>query len=108
MSRGPHVINFVENDLLPWIDVEWEGEDISGFTIYLHVRKPNGTRFSRTAIIDDPNLGGANSAFFHFEWLAGDLVAGDSTAEIEIFDTSNSNETIQELVLHVAKEIPNP
>ena len=100
-----HVVHLVEGDLLPWIDVEWENEDITGFTILLHVRKPNGTRFSKPAVIDDANVGGAASAFFHFEWAAGDLCAGDSSAEIEIFDTLGRNETIQELILSVAKEI---
>ena len=103
--KGPRIFHFVENDLLPWLEVEWENEDITGFTIRLHVRKPNGLRFTRDAVVDDANVGGAGSALFHFEWLAGDLCCGESTAEIEVFDAGSLNETFPKMILKVSKEI---
>ena len=99
------ILKFVEGDLLPWIEIEWENEDISGYSILLHVRKPNGTKFSKAAVIDDANVGGEGTAFFHFEWSAGDLVFGDSKAEIEIFDKASNNETLQGLILRTSKGI---
>lgn len=107
MAKGPRVLDFVENDLLPWIEVEWQDEDITGYTILLNVRKPNGLRFTREAVVDDANIGApeGGSACLHFEWRAGDLVEGDSDAEFEVFDAGNLNETFPRLILRVAKEI---
>jgi len=102
--NGGKILRFVENDLLPNIDVEWEGEDITGMVIELHVRKPNGLRFAKTAIIDDPNVGATGSAKFHFSWSAGDLCPGDSQAEIQITN-GGLNETFQGLILRVSEEI---
>lgn len=107
MARGPYIINLVEGDLLPFLEVEWEDQDVTGFNILLHVRKPNGTTFTRTAVIDETNAGEprGGSAFFHFEWLAGDLDPGDSQAEVEAFNTAGKNETFQGFILRVAKDI---
>lgn len=107
MAKGPRIFHFVENDLLPWLDAEWQNEDITGYTIRLHVRKPNGLRFTRDAVIDDANVGAPDggSALFHFEWQAGDLCYGESTAEIEVFDAGALNETFPQMILKVAKEI---
>ncbi len=104
-GQKPGVIHLVENDLLPFLAVEWEGQDITGFTILLHVRKPSGLKFSRAAVVDDFNVGGGGTALFHFEWVAGDLCVGLSEAEIETFDPSALNETFKGLILDVAEEI---
>ena len=105
MSTGPRIIHFAEGDLLPWLDVEYEGVDITGFTIQLHFRKPNGTRTTKDAVVDDANVGGAGSALFHFEWASDDLKEGDSNAEIEITDASSLNETWKGLLFRVAEDI---
>jgi len=106
MAKGSSVLEFVENDLLPFLDVEWEDQDITGFDIKLHIRKPNGLTVTKTAVIDDANAGNVvGVARFHFEWTAGDLIAGESSAEIEVFDALLKNETFQGLVLKVSKEI---
>ena len=97
-------MEFVENDLLPFLSVEWEGQDITGFDIFLNIRKPNKTRVVKTAIIDDPNAGGAGTALFHFEWAFEDLCVGDSDAEIEVFD-GLLNETFQGLILRTTGDI---
>ena len=104
MSKGPFIIKRVFGDLLPFLDVEWEGQDITGFTAFLNIRRPNGTRVVKSAIIDEPNLGGAGTAKFHFEWVTGDLLVGDSDAEIEVFD-GLLNETFRGLIIQVVEEI---
>jgi TATA-box binding protein (TBP) (component of TFIID and TFIIIB) len=106
MASGPYVLDFVEGDLLPNVVVQLEGEDITDFDIKLHVRKPNGTKITKTAVIDEANVDNlVGVAEFHFEWAAGDLVAGESKAEIELFDAASNNETFPGLILRVAEEI---
>lgn len=105
MSAGPQVLFFVEGDLLPNLSVGFEGQDLTGFTLFLHFRKPDGTRVTKAGIVDDLNAGGAGTALFHFEWAAGDLVTGDSDAEIEIIDGSARNETWPRFILRVTEEI---
>lgn len=104
-SKGPFIMDFVEGDLLPHLDVEWEGVDITGYSIKLNIRRPNGTKVTIDAVLDDLNVGGAGSAIFHFEWSPGDLIVGESDAEIEVFDAASNNETWQGLVLRVSEEI---
>ena len=106
MSRGPQILDgFVEGDLLPNLSIKWESQDITGFTFSLHFRKPNGTRVTKAGIIDEANVGGLGTAIFHFEWAAGDLVTGDSDAEIEVTDVSSKNETFPRFILRVTEEI---
>lgn len=105
MSAGPNVLFFVENDLLPDLSVGFEGQDITGFSFSLHFRKPDGTRVTKAGIVDDLNVGGLGTAVFHFEWAVGDLVTGDSDAEIEIIDGSAKNETWPRFILRVTEEI---
>lgn len=105
MSAGPGVLFFVEGDLLPNLSVGWKEQDVSGFSFSLHFRKPDGTRVTKVGIVDDANVGGAGTAVFHFEWSAGDLVTGDSDAEIEVIDGSARNETWPRFILRVTEEI---
>ncbi len=97
------------NDLLPVLPIELEGVDITGYTINLNI-DPSDDRdpFARTAIHDFDNPGGTGTALAHFEWQIGDLLAGEHEAEIEIFDTSNKNETFQGLVLVIPDDITIP
>ncbi len=53
MSKGPFIFEFTENDLLPWLEADWEDEDITGFPIQLNVRKTNGLKFTGTAAVDE-------------------------------------------------------
>jgi len=98
-------IELVENDLLPYLNVEWSGQDITSYTIELHVRYEDGTKITRSAVVDDYNVGGAGTALFHFEWQAGDLITGTHTAEIEATNPSAENETWQGLRLIITEEI---
>lgn len=81
------IIELGENDLLPFLDVEFEGADLTGDEVYLDVEREDGHRFSVKAEID--NVGDpANGvpALFHFEWSEGDLVRGFHKAQIKFFD----------------------
>ena len=83
----PATLFLVESDLLPFFDFKLEQEDdlgvvtpidLSPFSaITLRVRKQEGTRFERLAVIDD-----AAEGEFHFVWLAGDLTEGIHDAEL--------------------------
>jgi hypothetical protein len=94
------ISEFVEGDLLPFVSVEWEDHDMTGYSAVLRVQKPSGECFERLAIFDN-----AAEGKFHFEWQAGDLVAGESKAEIEITDTMARNETWSGIILRVGKSL---
>ncbi len=108
MSK-PGVIFLVEADLLPLFNVTYVDDagapiDVSPFTdIVLRVRRPDETAFERTAVIDD-----AVNGLFHFEWAAGDLVEGDSKAEIRFEDGTAKPETVPSdspLVLRIRERV---
>jgi hypothetical protein len=63
--------------------------DITGFTIELKLRQPDGTIVTRTHIaIDEPN------GVFKFGWDTGDLVVGKSQlAKVEFTDPSGKKQT---------------
>lgn len=91
MSQGTAAFTLVEKDLKPNFDVVLQEElengtiqpvDLTSFTdIVLRVRRQDGSRFERDAVIDD-----AAEGEFHFEWQAGDLVPGLHEAEITFTD----------------------
>lgn len=86
-------INLVDKDLKPQFNVTLEQEntdgtiepvDLNNFSlITLRVRKENGYRFERSAVIDD-----AENGEFHFVWLEGDLTPGIHNAEITFSDAT--------------------
>ena len=98
------VIELVDGDLLPYLAVTWENQVITGWDIKLHVRLEDGTKYTRTAIIDDDGTTTGDSQF-HFEWQSGDLVQGRHEAEIEAFNTSSENETWKGIVLDIDEDI---
>jgi hypothetical protein len=98
------LIELVENDLLPFITIEWEDKVITGYTTELHVLREDGTSFTRTGIIDDDGAS-SNAAIFHFEWQAGDLVRGEHEAQVEVTDTGAKNETLLRLSLSIEKDL---
>ena len=80
-------INLVANDLLPVLQVEYEGADVTGYEIFLNVEREDGSRFQRQATIT--NVGSPATgvpAQWEYEWEEGDLVAGTHKAEIELYD----------------------
>ena len=85
-------------DILPSYDVTVTGTDITGFTIQMHVQKPDGTTvFTRTAVIvDGPN------GLARFTFTASNFdVNGNYKAEIEITDIGSNNETFGDIVIKV-------
>ena len=92
------LLNRTVGDTLPSYDVTVNATDITGFTIQMHVQKPNGTTvFSRTAIIvDGPN------GLARFVFITGNFdVSGNYKAEIEITDAGSDNETFGNIVIKV-------
>lgn len=101
------VLNFVEGDRLPDVDFEFTGTDVSipaqFASITLRVRRVDGTKLAKAAVIDDgPN------GLFHFEWAVGDLTEGQHKAEVVFVDGASKAETFpgdEPLVLDVRGQI---
>lgn len=106
------IVELVTNDLPSRQGFEWEDQDITGFTFKLHVQLEDGSGVvTRTAVIDDANVGGAGTALFHVDFQAGDLPRGEHDAELEVFDGDpgfpplGKNETFKGLRFRVSQEI---
>jgi hypothetical protein len=78
--------------------------DITGYTITLHMARPNGSLLSKPAVITNPTAGE-----FRFEWVTTDLLAGCQNVEIQLISPSNEIETFPKgddiIALNVRKEI---
>lgn len=99
------IIKLHEGDLLPFLFFEWEDSgSIVGYSFKLHVRREDGVRFTREAVIDDDGTSSGNGAF-HFEWQLGDLVRGRANAEVEMWDPDSKNETWPGMILDVVGDI---
>ncbi len=81
MSAQP-VIYRVDGDDGPPISFEHRGLDATGLTIVGRFTKPNGQKYERTAVIDDPG-GGSSPALYHIDFQSGDLTEGDH--EFDVF-----------------------
>lgn len=79
---------FTVGDLLPAIGGQYP-YDLTGHVITLHIRRPQPHAvITKTAVIDD-----AATGLFHFNWSAGDLVAGLNQL-CEIQDVNASGQPI--------------
>jgi hypothetical protein len=78
--------------------------NLTGYTITLHIARPDGTTLSKPAVITDPVAGE-----FRFEWVATDLVAGRQNVEIQLVSPTSQIETFPKgddiIALNVRKEI---
>ena len=83
-----HILNRVEGDTQPDIDVEFVDFDLTGFAVKMHTRTP-GSSSTQThdAIIDDPLTGK-----FHIEFASSDqiLKRGKHEIEFEFTDVSGN------------------
>ena len=73
----------VAGDAGPALTVTDDGFDTTGWTITMRVTKPNGLEYTRPAVIDvvgDPGAG--VPAEYHFDFVAGDLNAGDQAFDL--------------------------
>ena len=87
IARFPHV--WVANDTLPEIVLVFEGENLTGFTIELFVRRPDNTLLVKAAQFID-----ATQGKFKFVWVDGDLQVGlGQLAEIRFTLASNVEHT---------------
>jgi hypothetical protein len=95
------VLDRIQGDSLPSYDGELVATDITGYTINLNIRKPDGSVIVVAAtFIDAPN----GIFTFIFSTSTFDL-AGDYDAEIEVIDLSADKETFGDIVIQVAAEI---
>jgi hypothetical protein len=110
-AKSAGTIRLVEADLLPTLEVTYEGGVVTGYEIFLNVEKADGVRFKRQATItEDGDPTTLTPAAWFFEWEAGDLTPGIHKAEIELFDgpvggPSTKNETWGGIRLLVDREL---
>ena len=81
MSQGIANIFLVEGDHKPFLEIEWEDTDITGYTIVLNIRYDDGTAAQVSATVDS-----AVDGTFHFEWAEGVLRAGTHYADLQVTD----------------------
>jgi len=110
-NKSAGTIRLVEADLLPTLEVAYEGGNVTGYEIFLNVEKADGVRFKRQATITE--VGDPDNripAAWFFEWESGDLTPGIHKAEIELFDgpvgnPATKNETWNGIRLVVDREL---
>jgi len=82
------ILNRVEGDTKPDIDVEFASFDLTGFQVKMHTKK-SGSASTQTkdAVIDD-----AASGKFHIEFVSSDLLLrrGKHEIEFEFIDGSGN------------------
>lgn len=92
---------FTEGDQLPEIAGVLDDTDITGFTITLHLRKPDGTIAVIPAIILV-----AASGTFKFAWGATDLKAGlGQECEVQFINASSLALTSPKFIINVDEEL---
>jgi len=90
---------FVENDTADVLDLEYQGIDIRGYTITLHIQY-QGCPLVKTAVPTDPINGRCQFVFDY-----GDLRAGSYAAEIRITDQLAKELTVTAITFDIAKRI---
>ena len=89
------------NDTLPELFASKPDLDLTGYTVTLHLRRPDGTTVTKTGVITD-----AAGGQFKFKFDAGDLVAGDcQLAEVQFVNPSTDITTSEQFYVNVAEEV---
>ena len=92
---------WVENDEFPEMVCTLEDQDLTGFTITLHVRRNDGTVLVKAATPIDLTQG-----HFKFSWAPGDMVFGfNQESEIQFVDGGGKPLTSKLFLLDVRKEL---
>lgn len=78
-------VYYVDGDTGPDLLCTFTGQDLTGYTITLHVKKQGGEKFSIAATAVDLSAGS-----FKFVWSAGQLVEGAHEMEIEFIASGGS------------------
>jgi len=84
------ILNVVEGDDAPDLQVRFDGLDLNDYTsITMRVEKDDGTRFAQVLSIDptDPELG-------YVTWSPGNLTLGNHKAEFEFIQTDSKRFTL--------------
>ena len=94
-------VTFTENDELPEIPMTLKCTDLTGFTVTLHIARPDGSVLIKTATPVDLVQGAVK-----FVFVAGDLQAGfGQLAEIQYVNASAKAQTSPKFLINVEKEI---
>jgi len=92
---------WVEGDEYPEMVCTFQDQDLTGFTVTLHLRRKDGSVLVKTATPIDIAQG-----HFKFSWAAGDLVAGlNQEAEIQFVDGGGKPLTSKLFLIDVREEI---
>jgi hypothetical protein len=84
------ILNLVEGDDAPDLQVRFSNLDLNDYTsITMRIQKEDGTKLAKVLSVDpdDIELG-------YVSWAAGDLTAGDHTAEFEFLQTDTKRFTL--------------
>lgn len=99
MQVFPHV--FVAGNTLPELVMVLRNTDITGYTITLNLRQPDGTDVTKTASILD-----AANGKFKFVWDSSDLVSGyGQPAQVRIVNGSSKELDIPQFLINVRPRI---
>lgn len=97
--KFPHC--WVENDEFPELEVTLLDQDLTGFTVTLHLRRGDGSILVKTATAIDLAQGHVK-----FVWAPGDLVAGfNQEAEIQFVDAGGKPLTGPLFLMDVRREV---
>ena len=92
-------VQFVENDTADVLDAEFQGVDITGYTISLHIGYPD-CPLAKPAILTDPVNGK-----FRFTFQFGELRRGSFAAEIRIVDTLGLADTWSGITFDILRRV---
>lgn len=99
MNKHPWI--FTANDQKPPLAFEYTDQDLTGYTIYFRMLRPDGTVLQKTATPIDLTIGKGE-----FRWAAGDLQPGYSQlCEIEFVDPEGQNLTSPQFLIDVKEEL---
>ena len=95
------LLEFVEGDTLPELVGTYKGQDLSGYTITMHIARCDGTTLIKTATPIDLTQGQ-----FKFTWSATDHIAGKGQkAEIQFVTPGAEPLPVQGITINVSKAI---
>ena len=92
---------WVEGDCFPEMFCTLEDQDLTGFTITLHLRRKDGSVLIKSATPVDLLQG-----HFKFSWVLGDLIVGrNQEGEIQFVDGGGKPLTSKLFLMDVRREI---
>lgn len=92
---------WVEGDEFPEMVLTLQDQDLTGFTVTLHLRRVDGTVLVKTATPIELTQG-----HFKFSWAPGDLVAGfNQEAEVQFVDGGGKPLTSPQFLMNVREQI---